>query len=449
VYEANPTRLGGRMHTNVGYFDEGQTSEWCGELIDTNHRTIRSLAKRFGLDVVDVKQAEPNGSEDTFYFFGQYYPRSRANADFRPVHHELSSAIQAAGYPTTYDISTAAGRLLDNTTLYDWIEQHVPGGHNSPMGAMLDVAYTEELGVSTTVQSSLNLIYLLGFNATPGNFEVFGISDERFHIAGGNQQLPDVIANTLGVGSTVRPGWQMTSIARNSDGRFTLSFAVSGTTKTVVADYVVMCIPFPILRGLDYSRAGFDALKDLTIRTLGAGKSGKLQLQFTDRFWNARGPWPGVSNGNTYSDTGYQNSWDVTRAQAGRSGIMVDYTGGPVSADMLTSVAYATASASSVIVDAQQFLNRIEPVFPHISTYWNGKAASSLPHLDPLLGLSYSHWEVGQYQTIAGYEQVRQGNCLFAGEHTSIDFQGFMEGGAVSGQRAANEILADLKHKTL
>ena len=49
------------------------------------------------------------------------------------------------------------------------------------------------------------------------------------------------------------------------------------------------------------------------------------------------------------------------------------------------------------------------------------------------------------YQTIAGYEAVRQGNCLFAGEHTSIDFQGFMEGGAFSGQRAANEILADLK----
>ena len=53
---------------------------------------------------------------------------------------------------------------------------------------------------------------------------------------------------------------------------------------------------------------------------------------------------------------------------------------------------------------------------------------------------------IGQYQTIAGYEGVRQGNCVFAGEHCSINFQGFMEGGASEGQRAANEILADLKH---
>jgi len=40
---------------------------------------------------------------------------------------------------------------------------------------------------------------------------------------------------------------------------------------------------------------------------------------------------------------------------------------------------------------------------------------------------------------------VRQGNIHFAGEHCSVNFQGFMEGGASEGVRAANEILADLK----
>jgi monoamine oxidase len=38
---------------------------------------------------------------------------------------------------------------------------------------------------------------------------------------------------------------------------------------------------------------------------------------------------------------------------------------------------------------------------------------------------------------------VRQGNCHFAGEHCSIDFQGFMEGGAKTGRRAALEVIAD------
>jgi monoamine oxidase len=35
------------------------------------------------------------------------------------------------------------------------------------------------------------------------------------------------------------------------------------------------------------------------------------------------------------------------------------------------------------------------------------------------------------------------GNIHFAGEHCSINFQGFMEGGVEEGVRAANEILTD------
>ena len=37
----------------------------------------------------------------------------------------------------------------------------------------------------------------------------------------------------------------------------------------------------------------------------------------------------------------------------------------------------------------------------------------------------------------------------FAGEHTSIDNQGFMEGGAETGFRAAGEILDDYRIKAV
>jgi len=61
--------------------------------------------------------------------------------------------------------------------------------------------------------------------------------------------------------------------------------------------------------------------------------------------------------------------------------------------------------------------------------------------LNPLAGLAYSYYKPGQYTTFAGYEKRRQGDVFFCGEHTSIDFQGFMEGGAVEGERAAREVL--------
>jgi monoamine oxidase len=53
---------------------------------------------------------------------------------------------------------------------------------------------------------------------------------------------------------------------------------------------------------------------------------------------------------------------------------------------------------------------------------------------------SYSYYRVGQYTRFAGYEAAPQGRVLFCGEHTSIDFQGFMEGGASEGKRAAKEL---------
>ena len=57
---------------------------------------------------------------------------------------------------------------------------------------------------------------------------------------------------------------------------------------------------------------------------------------------------------------------------------------------------------------------------------------------------SYSYWAVGQYTTIAGAEREAVGTCHFAGEHTSIDFQGYLNGAVESGQRAAAEIIAAL-----
>ena len=41
--------------------------------------------------------------------------------------------------------------------------------------------------------------------------------------------------------------------------------------------------------------------------------------------------------------------------------------------------------------------------------------------------------------------EIEGGSCHFAGEHTSIDFQGYLNGAVETGQRAAAEILGDFK----
>ncbi len=234
---------------------------------------------------------------------------------------------------------------------------------------------------------------------------------------------------------------RLTAIAARGSG-YTLTFSSGGTTVSVDADIVALCLPFAVLRGLDYRRAGFDALKNTAIQDLGRGHNGKLQLQFSSRYWNGTGAWPGISNGNSYTDIGYQNTWDVSRAQPGTSGIMVDYTGGSVTDALQTRKAFTVNDNTQTNLDVQRFLGLIEEVFPGLAARWNGKATSSLPHLDPNLLASYSYWRVGQYTAFSGYEKARQGAVFFAGEHTSQDFQGFMEGGASEGARCAGDIIA-------
>ena len=204
----------------------------------------------------------------------------------------------------------------------------------------------------------------------------------------------------------------------------------------MVADFLVLAIPFAVLNELDISGAGFDALKHQAIDEQGRGHNGKLHLQFTRRDWLGTGPWPGVSNGSSYADTGYQAGWEATRAQSGNSGILVFYSGGSTTDAAVTNQAFANAGNGGVRTDAAIAQSQIAAVYPGLS--WNGKATQSLPHKSPLFRASYSFYRVGQYTTFGGYEQVRQGGVLFCGEHTSIDFQGFMEGAASEGQRAGS-----------
>ena len=62
---------------------------------------------------------------------------------------------------------------------------------------------------------------------------------------------------------------------------------------------------------------------------------------------------------------------------------------------------------------------------------------------------SYSANHLGYFTTIADNEAKPVGNLFFAGEHTSsfYEWQGFMEGGALSGLRAAGEVIDALRDR--
>jgi monoamine oxidase len=427
LYEASD-RLGGRCWTLRGAFDQGQIAEHGGELIDQGHTQTRQLAQQLGLKLDNLLAAEVNGTEPFYYFDGRPYTFAQATDDLKQIWQQLHKDVSAASYPTLYNLSTQRGRELDAMSIAGWIQAYVPGGLRSKLGQLLDIAYNIEYGAETNVQSSLNMLYLLAYSGQ-GQLRIFGPSNEKYHVRGGNDQITTRLADALQ--GQIHMGSELVAIRRNADGSYRLSLSSGATTSTVTADHVVLAIPFSILRGVDYSKAGFSEVKRTAIEELGMGTNSKLHLQFTERHWNSLG-----NQGDTYADTGYQTTWDVTRAQPGSAGILVDYTGGKIGASFGTGTATERAG---------QFLKQLEPVLPGISSRWNGKATVDYWTGNPWTKGSYSYWKVGQYTKFAGAEGEQQGACHFAGEHTSIDFQGYLNGAVESGERAAAEILSDLK----
>jgi monoamine oxidase len=435
VYEAHPSRVGGRCWSysplrSPNPFADGQVAEHGGELIDQGHTAMRQLAQELGFTLDNLLAAQPNGTEDFFYVDGAPYSYAALTDDLNGIYQKLHKDVSAASYPTLWDSYTQRGFELDHMSIIQWLDETCPGGGSqSKLGQVLDLAYNIEYGAESSVQSSLNLLYLLGYQG-PGQLRIFGKSNEKYHVSGGNDQVPWELANRLS--GQISMGTELTAIKRNTGGSFTLTFKQGSGSLTVTADHVVLAIPFSILRSVNYSKAGFEPLKATAIEELGMGTNSKLHLQFSDRYWYSLD-----NNGNTYADTGYQNTWEVTRAQPGGKGVLVDYTGGKIGA----SFGMGTPASR-----AQQFLAQIEPVLPGITSHWNGVAT-----VDYWTGYewtkgSYSYWKVGQYTKFSGMEKVRQGNCHFAGEHTSQDFQGYLNGAVETGARAAGEILADLKH---
>lgn len=444
VYEADD-RVGGRIFSQPAgaYWADGQVSEWGGELIDSGHVHMRQLAQRFGLPLDDLRAAEPAGSTEVYRFGGGYYTFAEASADFKGVRQALQRDLASFDWPVGWNAPNSPGAVaLSDMSVFDWIGSRVPGGHASRFGKLLDVAYTTEFGLDTTASSALGIVGVLGYQPSPGGFALFGESDTRFHVRGGNQRLPQAVAAALPAG-TVRHGWRLRAVAALPGGRQELTFTVDGCTRTVVADHTVLALPLGVMQRLDLSAAGFDARKRGSLAAMTMGRNAKLSLQFDGRPWNASGPW-GVASGSTMSETGYQTSWETSRAQAGGKGILTVYAGGSRAAALTPSSPFRTAADPQVAQYARTALAQLEPVFPGITGHWTGRATLAAWPLHPLSYGSYAGSPPGYPHVHGGYESVRQGNTHFAGEHTSEVAQGYMEGGAESGVRAADEVLVDL-----
>lgn len=423
VYEASG-RTGGRMFTDRGPpYPDGKVIELGGELVDTGHTVMQGLCDDLGLQLDDLPVETAGLRQDTFYFNDTLLTEAMLVAGFTPLAEAMGTAVAAA------DADEAEFHRLDAMSIPAWLGD--PAGGNLPASSLirqvLEGAYVGEYGLEVDQQSVWNLLYLIDYE-TPDPFHIFGDSDERFHIHEGSQAVPDGLAAQLA--GRILLEHELTALAAKSDGRPVLTFDTASGPVQIEADRVVIAIPFTTLRRVDLSEAGLSDGKLQIIRELGYGTNAKLMMRFATRPWRTGSN----ANGASITDLGdLQATWETSRGYAGADGILTNFVGGVRGVEL---------GAGTAEERAAEVLPWIDTIFPGTqAAYTAGSAVRQHWPTAPFALGSYACYKVGQ-AGFAGREGEPEGAFHFCGEHTSVEAQGYMEGAAETGLRAALEVLA-------
>jgi len=430
VLEAQ-NRVGGRMFSLRGHFAGEQVAELGGELIDSGHRSIRRLADELGIALDDLDEYAPGAARDVWFFGGQRRSDAEVVEAFRPVVGAIQRDLATLSADDVTADEPACGEALDRTPLSAWMDRNVG---RSWFRDLLEVAYVTENGQELDRQSALNLLLMLDGERAGRDFRVFGDSDEQYHVRGGNDRITTALAGRLE--GAVETGTVLEAVSRRADGTLVCAFQRGAGRMQVAAKQVILAIPFTLLRSVHLDDSlGLPAIKRRAIGELTYGTNAKLMVGFTGRPWETRHQ----TIGSTFTDLPYQASWETSRQQNGAAGILTNFTGGRHGVEL---------GQGTPAEQAARFVAQLERVYPGVGAYRSPVAPERFhwPTFPWTLG-SYSTYAPGQYTTLRGVEGTSEccGTLHFAGEHCSLEAQGFMEGGCETGEAAAAAVLFALR----
>ncbi|MEG4074004.1 NAD(P)/FAD-dependent oxidoreductase [Microcoleus sp. Pol14C2] len=416
-------RVGGRIRTIPKAAGTLIPVDVGGAFIDTGHTNLISLATELGLRAIDLAQVQSGLVKDTFFFQGRRFSLEQIIAEFAPLASKISADLQAVGDEISYQDFTEAAERLDNLSIAEYLDQ---AETSTIVRQLLRIAYTGEYGRDPEEQSALNLLFLIGSEA--GSFELYGNSDERYEIDGGNSQIINSLASQLS--GSIEAGTVLEAITLLPDGRYRVNLRSGQSAFERTYERVLLTLPFSTLRDVKIN-VPLPQPKRRAIEQLGYGTNSKLVTGYRSRIWRELYR----STASVYSDLGFQNTWEATPFVPTPNGLVTNFTGGKQGLSI---------GAGTPEDQAQKFLNQFERVFPGVSNLRSGKAVRAYWPGERFSKGSYACYLVGQWTQMYGVEGERVGNLYFAGEHTSLENQGYMEGGCETGQRAAVEILQDL-----
>lgn len=402
-------RVGGRVHTIREPFTERQHAEAGGDMIDEAHHALRSLADELGLSLVRILRG------------GFGYARQDTKGRIRIVHRgaakgwdRLSDRLDPLTRPyrlaeQRWDSPIVAS--LARRSVAQWLDHERADDE-------LRVTATGLRGFFLADPDQLSLVALV---------DQFSVADEpapgaMYRIAGGNDRLAAALARRLG--NRIKLATEVVAVSHR--GRTVrVSVKQARTASQLTADFMVLALPATTLRRVPITPS-LPPRQHEAIARLKYGAATKTLLQFSKRFWRL----PGRPRAfGTPLPIGAL--WEANEEQRGHAGILALLAGGGASAATQTLVAHGGIPALGSALD------------------WLGSARARILasrqivwESDPWSRGGYAFFDPAFEPGLREWLAKPFGRLFFAGEHTSVRWQGYMNGAVESGLRAAAEIEA-------
>jgi monoamine oxidase len=400
--------VGGRVWTIRSGFTDQQHAEAGGDMIDESQTELCTLAGELG---VGLKRILRGG-------FG--YARRDQKGRVRTL-----SANAARGWSRLAD----AVRPLAHE--YHLAEQRWDSPIVSRLSRRSVAQWLDEIGADQELRATAT--GLRGFFlADPEELSLASLVDQfassdqptsetMYRVEGGNDRIPALLASQLG--DRIKLNTELVAVSqRGREVRASLKQARS--VAQMSADYLVFAVPATLLRRITMTPALPAQQHDAIVR-LQYGHATKTLLQFPKRFWRATGR-PRAFG----TDLPTGAVWDGNEEQTGRAGILAMLAGGQASDLTQDLVAKQGITALAASLD---WLGAATPPIGTHQTVWEA---------DPWARGGYAYFDPRYDSPLRSWLARPAGRLFFAGEHTSIRWQGYMNGAVESGRRAAAELAA-------
>ena len=428
VFEAR-RRLGGRILSVEGAVGEGLITELGATLINSDHADMLSLIDEFDLELFnrekDARRFPYPGT--AYYFEGRRLDEKEIAEALRPLAEQITA--DADRLDADFD---AVAKELDQLSVKEYLDLYADRIGAPFVRTLLEHTMRTEYGVEPQDASALQLIFVLP-TVAGDRVELLGTSDEKFMVQGGTGKIIEAL------GAALTGQIELHRVLRRIEpaaAGFRLIFAPD---HEIEADYVVIAIPFTCLREVQIQVDLPVALRAF-IQEVDLGDNEHVIAGFSERFWQTA---DGFVLG-AWTDLGFAEVWDATQRQVDRTDAALTF--------FLGGDQVRRMELGDLQVEGQKFVDHLEGFVPGAAHARSGRFVRSRWSRDPFARGAYTNFRPGQLTGFGEFlyiesddpderQDVHVGNLVFAGEHLSDAYSGYMNGAAETGRLAAQVVL--------